>query len=387
MPNIKKTMMAAAGAGAAGATGAAGSLWIWGKGTFGTLGNNQILNVSSPVQVGSLTDWKNVAIARYTVHAVKSDGSLWTWGQNNEGACGTGVSGIKYSSPVQVGSLTNWATPGGGRTDTTHAIKTDGTLWAWGGSGAGRAGLNGSVTYSLSSPVQVGSLTNWKKITSGYASIALKTDGTIWVWGKAALGACGISDGISGEPLSAQRISSPIQLGSLTTWADIGASYKGGAAVKTDGTLWVWGHAGYGELGNNQVTVDASSPIQLGSLTTWKAVWGMSQGFIAAKNDGTLWSWGRSLEGTHGDNNNISRSSPVQVGSTDWDYNYVFRDAGGFHGVHLQTDGSLWTWGRANNGQLGRGDVVNYSSPVQLGSLKTWQSAGADGINSWGIKS
>ena len=72
MPNIKKTMMAAAGAGAAGATGAAGSLWIWGKGTFGTLGNNQILNVSSPVQVGSLTDWKNVAIARYTVHAVKA---------------------------------------------------------------------------------------------------------------------------------------------------------------------------------------------------------------------------------------------------------------------------------------------------------------------------
>ena len=329
MPNIKKTMMAAAGAGAAGATGAAGSLWIWGKGTFGTLGNNQILNVSSPVQVGSLTDWKNVAIARYTVHAVKSDGSLWTWGQNNEGACGTGVSGIKYSSPVQVGSLTNWATPGEGRTDTTHAIKTDGTLWAWGGSGAGRAGLNGSVTYSLSSPVQVGSLTNWKKITSGYASIALKTDGT----------------------------------------------------------LWVWGHAGYGELGNNLVTADASSPIQLGSLTTWKAVWGMSQGFIAAKNDGTLWSWGRSLEGTHGDNNNISRSSPVQVGSTDWDYNYVFRDASGFHGVHLQTDGSLWTWGRADNGQLGRGDVVNYSSPVQLGSLKTWQSAGADGINSWGIKS
>ena len=379
MPNIRRTMMGAAGV-ASGPTGEAGALWMWGRGDLGSIGNSQAIKVSSPVQVGSLTDWKAVGMWAYTVLAVKSDGTLWSWGNNNEGCCGLNIAG-KVSSPTQVGSLTNWSKPGQGRVDPTLAIKTDGTLWCVGGGfGSGRQGLSGVSTTSLSSPVQIGSLTTWKKVVNGQAVYALKTDGTIWVWGDGADGILGLGQSPSVD------VSSPTQLGSLTTWTDVAASNRAGAAVKSDGTLWVWGHAGYGELGNDQVAADASSPIQLGSLTTWKAVFGTSQGFRAIKTDGTMWSWGRgNFAGNHGDNNAISRSSPVLVGGgTDWDYNYT-AGVGGFNGNHLQTDGSLWVWGYNNNGQLGLGTVVNYSSPVQLGTLKTWQSAGCDDAVSWGI--
>ena len=94
--------------------------------------------------------------------AIKTDGTLWVWGNNVSGRLGLGDI-TNRSSPVQVGTLTNWSSVSAG--SHTMAIKTDGTLWAWGSNGSGRLGL-GDIT-DRSSPVQVGALTNWYSVDLG----------------------------------------------------------------------------------------------------------------------------------------------------------------------------------------------------------------------------
>ena len=143
-----------------------GTLWSWGRNDAGQLGQGDITYRSSPVQVGSLTNWNLIASGGgSSIHiiATKTDGTLWSWGYNNYGELGLGDRTYR-SSPVQVGSLTNWNSIACG-SDYTLATKTDGTLWSWGFNGYnfyGQLGL-GDRTHR-SSPVQVGSLTNWNSI-------------------------------------------------------------------------------------------------------------------------------------------------------------------------------------------------------------------------------
>ena len=109
-----------------------------------------------------MTNWKQLSIGYLTTAAIKTDGTLWIWGWNNYGQLGNGTSGNFYMSPIQVGSLTNWKQVSCG-SYCTAAIKTDGTLWAWGYNSQGQLGNNVLTNYS--SPIQVGSLTNWKQVS------------------------------------------------------------------------------------------------------------------------------------------------------------------------------------------------------------------------------
>jgi alpha-tubulin suppressor-like RCC1 family protein len=220
------------------------------------------------VQVGALTNWKQVAVGWYHVAAIKTDGTLWTWGGNFQGQLGLGS--VAYvSSPVQVGSLSNWKQVACNSIGHTLAVKTDGTLWSWGGNYRGQLGISaigftaGSAGY-YSSPVQVGSLTNWKQVAGGQShSACIKTDGTLWTFGAGDSGQLGNGTLIS--------YSSPVQVGSLTNWKQLTAGYSNCAAIKTDGTLWNWGDNSQGQLGQSNIT-NRSSPVQVGTMTNWKQV-------------------------------------------------------------------------------------------------------------------
>ena len=361
MPNIRKGLMGAAGSGGAGNT-----LYMWGYNTQGTLGLGNTTNYSSPVQVPGAAEWTSFAIGGTNSAAIRADGTLWTWGTSTSGEGGRGNL-TTYSSPVQVGTLTDWASINALLTGTVHAVKTDGTLWGWGLNTSGE--LGDGTTVSKSSPVQIGALTDWSSKISGAPKLthAVKTDGTLWGWGYTG------SRGGLGDNTIVNK-SSPVQLGSLTTWANVYNAKYNGCAVKTDGTLWGWGRNFQGEIGNSTFRVVYSSPVQVGALTTWvKCVPSGSAAKVAVKTDGTLWSWG---EG--GGNNTrplpaaTTYSSPVQVGSlTDW-ADVFANGGGGSGGGAIKTDGTFWGWGANNKGGIGDGTTINRTSPVQVGSLTTW---------------
>ena len=157
-----------------------GTLWAWGQNQGngpGILGVNSQTLFSSPVQVGTLTNWASVSASRYTAHAVKTDGTLWGWGGNNGvntfGSVGNNSSTSSFSSPVQIGTLTNWSSTWSGQ-DHFMAIKTDGTLWGWGLNSSGQLGTGDQ--NNRSSPTQIGQANTWTKIGGGQAhTIALKT--------------------------------------------------------------------------------------------------------------------------------------------------------------------------------------------------------------------
>jgi len=264
--------------------------------------------------------------------------------------------------------LTTWAQCEAGLY-ISFAIKTDGTLWSWGANGSGQLG-HGNLT-SFSSPRQVGALTNWLKIASANNNtLAIKTDGTMWGWG--------VNDYRQlGDGTISSR-SSPTQVGNFTNgWSAVAISNASAVALKTDGTLWTWGAGGSGALGQGNTT-NYSFPRQVGALTTWAAIAALSSAVIAVKTDGTLWSWGAGTSGQTGLGTVTARSSPVQVGAlTTWS---KVSAGQGNKCYGIQTDGTLWAWGAGTYGQLGLGNTTNYSSPKQVGSLTTWiaVSAGQD---------
>jgi alpha-tubulin suppressor-like RCC1 family protein len=283
-----------------------GTLWTCGYNFYGQLGigtSGSGTDKSSPVQVGSSTDWATVSASGYSAGAIKTDGTLWMWGIGNNGALGLGNT-VNYNSPKQVGILTNWLKINCGSYTATFAIKTDGTLWAWGQNSNGQLGLGD--TTNRSSPVQVGGLNNWASIAPDDSYIiALKTDGTLWAWGNNGQGQLGFGN--------VDKYSSPKQVGSMTNWSKISTSFSS-HAIKTDGTMWAWGYNADGRLGLNNLT-SYSSPKQVGPLTSWSQI----ENTLAIKNDGTLWSWGPNASGQLGIGTTTQTSSPAQVGtSTTW---------------------------------------------------------------------
>jgi alpha-tubulin suppressor-like RCC1 family protein len=339
----------------------------WGQTEYGQLGTNTYIpgsgGVSSPVQVGAQDDWSSVSSGLHTLF-LRSPGELYAVGYNFNGQVGDGTT-TNRSSPVQIGALTNWTQISSGNRFSA-AIKDDGTLWTWGNGAQGRLGHNSTI--SKSSPTQVGALTDWASVEGGgSACIAVKTDGSLWSWGYGLFAVLGQNNIID--------YSSPVQIGALTNWSVASCGNTHGMAIKTDGTIWGWGfNVTGGPVGDN-TTIGRSSPVQIGTLTNWSKVSAGANVTGAIKTDGTLWMWGNGSDGELGNNLNgtaANRSSPIQIGAlTNWSNVQV-----GVDGViSIRTDGTLWTWGAGDKGQIGNNDNLNVSSPVQIGT-SNWSSIG-----------
>lgn len=335
------------------------SLYGWGINNIGVVGDNTTVNRSSPIQIGALTDWAQIAPSdgSFTL-ALKTDGTMWGWGSGSDYRLGN-FDSFNRSSPVQIGALTNWTVVDAGDRSGL-ALNENNDLYAWGGGLFGATGLN--TTSNTGIPTRVGLLSDWAQIsTAGFVSSAIKTDSTLWAWGRNDKGQLGLNDTVNR--------SSPVQVGALSNWAQVSVATRYGiSAVKTDGTLWSWGENGSGSLGLNIYhTIRRSSPVQVGALTNWSVV---SCGLFrrgAIKTDGTLWAWGYNGQGRLGDGTTINRSSPVQIGaSTDW-VQFSGISSGS---IALKTDGTIWTWG--DNARSGHNDTIRRSSPVQLGSGTNW---------------
>lgn len=284
------------------------SLWLlkcdstlWAVGTMLQWSSSiaSTFSCSIPVQERTQSKWMSVAASRMTTAGVKTDGTIWTWGsyyygalgQNGQENLGPGNGYGQLSSPKQeVTSSSSWKCVTGGYGGFS-AMKSDGSIWGWGRNHCG--GLGDGTTTNRSSPVrEVTSSTNWCHLSVGYLNrVAIKTNGTLWGWGTGGSGILGLND-----PTTQCARCSPTQ--ETTGSSNWKMAWIGGrdlntqttAALKTDGTLWLWGKGGEGALGLGCVTSAFSSPVQEKTLSTdWCFARGHGYATFAVKTNGSLW--------------------------------------------------------------------------------------------------
>ena len=350
-----------------------GTLWTWGYNAQKQLGDGTSTNRSSPgTTVGGGTNWKQVAGGDMHTAAIKTDGTLWTCGYNGTGQLGTGDTTSRSSFVTTAGGGTNWKQVAA--YNITAAIKTDGTLWTWGPNDSSKLG-DGTATSRSSPGTTAGGGTNWKQVACGNNhAAAVKTDGTLWSWGANNYGEVGDGTGVGK--------SSPVTTaGGGTDWKQVACGRFHTAAVKTDGTLWTWGRNLYGALGTGTTTNRSSPATTAGGGTNWKQVAGGNEYTAAIKTDGTLWTCGYNAQGQLGDGTTTNRSSPGTTagGGTNWKQ---VVGSGYNHTAAIKTDGTLWTWGRDSYGRLGDGTTTDRSSPgTTAGGGTNWKQVACGGYH------
>jgi alpha-tubulin suppressor-like RCC1 family protein len=370
-----------------------GSVWGWGDNYYGQLGDGTSFNqrtlpvqVVGPAGVGWLTGVGVLAAGQYHSLAVKSDGTVWAWGYNYYGQLGNGASGsgADQHTPVQVvgaagvGWLTGVVAVAAGQSYSL-AVKSDGTVWAWGLNNYGQLGNGASGSGAdQHTPVQVGTLGNW--LTGAVAvaagvdhSLALKSDTTLVAWGNN-------NSGQLGDGTNTQRLT-PVPVSNLSGISKIVAGNQFSLALRTSGassgTVWSWGYNANGQLGDG--TIAARNALVEGTPSVMTVAAGDHHS-LASRADGTTADWGGNDSSQLGIGGTTQRNSAVLVaGATE----FLQVAAGSRHSVGLRADGTIWAWGSNSNGQLGDGSGQTQPRPVQVGSLtlasNSWMNQDPDG--------
>ena len=366
----------------AGASGAGGgyTLWAWGTPDNGNMGLGNTTAYSVPQQIGSDDDWTPmVSMDVAQTHAIKSDGTLWCIG--GSGTLRGDNSTTTISSPVQIGTATNWQWVGGGY-QSAYACNTSGELWCWGSNDNGQMGQGTASNTVISSMVQVAG-TYWVAAGGGNAhTIALRTDGTIWGWGAGGSGRTWHNNNTN--------YSSPVQgVGSTEWWkvrssVNISDGWEAGVetakgfgynqgywhSMNIDENGKLWGCGGFGGATSNAGS--PGSPIQVGTDTTWTNI--HASGFGGAGiNNGTMSCWGGyNFAGERG--NGDTTNDPTTIIEWDGTATDVARSQSLYYEAHNSCiiGGTIYFSGANDQGQGGKGNTTNYSSPVQGPSGSSW---------------
>ena len=336
-----------------------GKLYAWGYNNVKQLGigNGSTSNVNVPTQIGTDSNWQAVSASTTHALALKTDGTLWVCGVSASGGLGLGNTTTTVTTFTQIGTSTDWKTITTGP-NISAAIKNDGTLWTWGINTSGQMGDGTTVNKFV--PTQIGTDTNWKLVSGGSASgniFALKNNGTLWFAGPNSYFHSGNS------ALNALSVTTSFtQIGTDTDWVHAQSGYNTAMAKKANGTYYLWGANGYGQIGNG-TTASVLTPTALSDNgSPWVNVYlGVYQTY-GLKADSTLWAWGTNQYGSYGNGTTVTPAGnvPVQVQSG---VNYT-KLAGGLHVLAIKDDGSLWLWGFNTSGQVGNGTFTNQLTPI-----------------------
>lgn len=245
------------------------------------------------------------------------------------------------------------------------ALKSDSTLWAWGRNAEGQLG-NGSTVNGYC-PVQVGNQNSWIKVAChGNYTLAIKSNGTLWAWGDNRFGQLGMGTSDNNpHPI-------PVQIGIDTNWTTITGGGVFVLALKSNGKLWGWGRHSDGEFGDGNAGVgpfDYSPPVQLGNDNDWTSISCDNVNALALKSNGTLWGWGWNGYGQLGNGTTATAYTKIQIGTAN-DWSKV--TCGAYCTFALKQNGTLWAWGYNNHGQLGDGTIIEKHLPLLIGNNNNW---------------
>lgn len=292
--------------------------------------------------LGSNTIVTSISASNMATYAIKSDGSVLAWGYSEPSYS----SWTWQPSPILMDNLTDLKViENGGQ---SIGLKADGTVWTW------------ANNYSNNRffPIQVQGLSDVSAVAAGDSHyLVLKADGTVWSWGNNAQGQLGYNTYLKPQ-------NNPLPILGLNNVIAIAAAGNRSLALKNDGTVWSWG--GYNSFYDKDAAQN-SVPTEIQGLSDIKAI-RMSTGHsLALQASGSVWSWDdlTALQYTVG--HTADQTQPLQIKNlTDISSISVSSD----HSLALTKDGLVWAWGRNSSGQLGDGTKVDKVDPVQISNLK-----------------
>jgi alpha-tubulin suppressor-like RCC1 family protein len=325
------------------------NLLACGRNVEGTLGDGTKIQRNSPVFVAGLDVKKIVGSSEFTL-ALATDGGVWAWGANFDGELGNGTR-IPRTTPGRVagGALIPFddVVDIAAGISRALAVRSDGSVWTW---GRDPIGLGANLL-----PVRVSGIVDAVAVACGADfNLALRNDGRVWSWGMNSFGQLG-------DGTTANR-ANPALIPGLTAVRSIAAAPPASYAIKSNGDVVAWGSGSSGLLGNGG-TSNSSIPIAVANLSNIEQV---SAGFhgLARTTAGDVWVWGTCGNGESGDGTSFAvHRTPVQITALQ----DITAIAAGFsHDVALQTDGTVWAWGRPLEGQVGDGMASDGTSPVAV---------------------
>jgi len=349
----------------------------WGINNTGQLGDGTTTSRSLSGDIGAGNDVVQVATGYGSPSghglALRSDGTVWTWGANGFGQLGDGTMDSR-NAPAQVPGLTGVIQVAGG-CNHSLALRSDGTVWAWGGNAAGQLG-RGTTSDHEATPAEVTGLAGVTKISAGCGfSLALRSDGTVSAWGYDNVGQLG-----NGSVASSAL---PVKVAGLSHVTRISAGWDSSIATATNGisvvtSVWTWGANDYGQLGDGTLA-SHTTPERVTGLPVYIA--GVAAGAKTAAvlgADGSVWAWGTDTSGQLG---NAPASTPVTrpVNTIGVGSGITQISAGLISMVALKSNGTVLAWGDNSWGELGNGTTTSAAGPVQVTGLTgaTQVAAGA----------
>jgi hypothetical protein len=337
----------------------------WGDNSFGELGDGTLTSRPLYGDIAAGTDVVQVAAGRIHNLALRSDGTVSAWGINEHGALGDGTT-TDRSTPVQVKGLTGVMTQVAAGNEFSLALRSDGTVWAWGRNDRGQLG-RGTTSSGELVPARVAVLNRVTQISAGRDfALALRSDGIVFAWGANRFGQVGNGTASFGP------VTVPVKIAGLAQVTGISAGFDSSLATENSAisavtSVWAWGNNDGGQLGDG-TTAGHSTPERVTGLPV--SIAGISVGgqFAAVLGtDGSVWGWGVNDLGQL----NFAPSRPVTrpVNEIAAGSRITQISAGFLHMLALRSDGTVLGWGSNFFSQLGNGLGASTSGPVQVTNM------------------
>ena len=359
----------------------------WGLNSSGevAIGNNE--NQLKPISVPGLSDIKEIICVdgTYSFFALKTDGTVLAWGDNRYGQLGIG-SYTDQSLPVGIPGLTEISKV---VTDgyTAYAITTAGDVYAWGKNNYGQVG-NNRYSTSEKNPVLLPELSNIHDIVcSGGVAYAIDSDGKVFAWGRANSGQIGNNSWISAQLR-------PVEVIGLTGVDQIVTNGDTTFALCYDGQMvYGWGANNYGQVGCSS-SINKRTPVLLSGISDVKELIIEFKTTYAIRSDGKLFAWGHNSYGQLADGSTSTKSYPQLISGIPTVKQII---SNGYSTCILCTNNSVYAWGYNSYGGVGNGLIGgSQKTPYKINSLRntlniageeyTFFAVKDDGtVYSWGL--